>query len=260
MALLTGTPPDHAMSDQGRWRRRTWTRSIWAALGLLPFVAIIVLVGVGLAAIVAQGGAPDWLAKLSYVGQAFGVLTAVLSALALAALVITFRVQFSELRTHRAELAQQRTEMYRTAEASLRALHVKLIEMSLNDPSLAAVWPISYTERSEERRRQFLYINLVFQQLWLEARIANYTEAEIEAYLRRHFTSPLFREYWQATRAARISTLAPESSEYRYSGIADRVWQEYENVVACFGSGSDNDPPGPTKPQPRWEPPDVKAA
>ncbi len=77
MALLTGTPPDHAMSDQGRHRRRTWTRSIWAALGLLPFVAIIVLVGVGLAAIVAQGGAPDWLAKLSYVGQAFGVLTSV---------------------------------------------------------------------------------------------------------------------------------------------------------------------------------------
>ncbi len=237
------------MTGQAGERRRLWikaSRAFGACAASLLFVAIILLAGISIAEILAQRSSPTSWAVLGDVGQAFGVLTAVLSAFALAALVITFWMQLQELRTHRAELGSQRNALAQFI----------LIKMSLEDQSLAAIWPLSYTELSEERRHQYLYINLVLQNIWFQSRIMSLTDAEVESHLRHLFKSPIIREYWHVTRLSRMSLLVQGTAEFRFSQVADEVWQEYESVLACSNSGPDQDPPKPEKPKRQREPPD----
>src|SRR5437868_4112766 len=61
----------------------------WIAVSFAA-VGVVLVVGLVLVALVAQTGSADTLNRWSSAGQAFGVLTAVFSGFALAALVITF--------------------------------------------------------------------------------------------------------------------------------------------------------------------------
>jgi hypothetical protein len=182
---------------------------------------------------------------LSNVGQAFGGLNALLSGLALLALVVTFSLQLRELRSQQAELALQRTALHRSATADLRKLHVDLIKMALDDTELAEVWP-SYHEWNETRRRQYLYVNLILQNISLQTELGNLSPAQAESSLRRLFKSPLVREYWADVNAPLSSMLLPDT-EFQFTQMANMIWLEYQAVVA--GSRikrSDKDHPTPT--------------
>jgi len=139
------------------------------------------------------------------------------------------------------------------AEAFVRSSHVVLLKMAIDDPILADVWPLTETGLSKERRRQYLYTNLIMQQVILEAREVNHTEAQIERTVRRLFMSPIIREYWQNTKEARMDALEEGTSEFQFSQLADRIWHEYESVVAFSKSE-------PTKTESWWSPLDRKVA
>jgi hypothetical protein len=177
----------------------------------------------------------DW-TVFANVGESFGALNAVISGLALAAVVVTFWMQFAELKAQRAELASQReslvrshADVYRATETDVRRLHMELIKFALKDPALARVWPIGQADLSPERTRQYLYVNLVLQHLALQARIG--TVADIERQVRRVFCSPVVREYWRDTAADRKKMVDPGSAEQRFSELATKVCDEYESVL-----------------------------
>src|SRR5437764_12386327 len=131
-----------------RGPKRLSTVLKWVAISSAS-VAVVLVTGLGLVALVAQGGSStDTWIRWSNAGQAFGVLTAVFSGFALAALVITFVMQLQELKAQRMELCQQRvllgqagTALHRSAEAQLRTLHRDLMRLAMEDEELAEVRP-----------------------------------------------------------------------------------------------------------------------
>ncbi|MFC0526818.1 DUF6082 family protein [Phytohabitans kaempferiae] len=238
----------------------------WIGVAVLVVLAILL---VGLAAVASlQGfGTPTGWADRANVGDSFGVVNAIVSGLALAALVVTLWLQSRELALQRAELAMQReslnqsrVELHRSAEASLRMLHVDLIRMSIDDPSLAAVWPPLDPSASHEKERQYLYANLIYQHIWLGLRISDYTDGQMQNHLRYIFTSSLMREYWRAAAKARTS-LVPGTPEHTFAEVANRICGEYDDLVAAARSTDlgreaeprrwerlDSDAPSVTKP------------
>jgi hypothetical protein len=210
----------------------------WIAASTLV-VLVILFVGLGAATSLQTLDTPSGWAARANVGDSFGVVNAVVSGLALAALIVTLWLQSRELALQRAELAMQRQsldqsrlELYRSAEASLRMLHVDLIRMSIDDPSLAAVWPPLDPGASYEKERQYLYANLIYQHMWLSMRISDYTDEQVQNHLRYMFTSAHMREYWRAAAKARTS-LVPGTAEYAFAEAANRICGEYEDLLAA---------------------------
>jgi hypothetical protein len=211
-------------------------------LPTIVFILVILVIGLGAASVLQKMGTPDGWAARADVGDSFGVMNAIVSGLALAALVATLWLQSRELALQRTELAMQRKslnqsreELHRSAEASLRALHVDIIKMSIDDPTLAAVWPPLDASISREKERQYLYANLIYQHLWLNLRIGDCTQEQVENRLRYLFTSPIVREYWRLASKARMS-LQPGSDEYRFAETAERICTEYEDLLAIAHS------------------------
>lgn len=204
------------------------------------FVAVILLAGIGMVALVTAGGSTDTWVRWSNAGQAFGVLTAVLSGLAVAALIVTFWLQLQELKAQRIELCQQRellsnaeSALRRSADTDLRARHSDLTRMAIDDPGLAEVWPVLQPGLSPERTRQYLYANLILEHAWLSYRVSDHSEAEMRNNLRYLFDSPVFRDFWLAVQGPRSTVLVPGTAEFRFDQIAREVFREYETEHAA---------------------------
>jgi hypothetical protein len=212
----------------------------WFTVSLILVTAILTA-GLAIVALLSQHGSTAMWIRWSNIGQAFGALNSVVAGFALVALVVTFLAQLQEFRAQRAELAVQReslrlaqSDLHRGTEAELRKLHVDLLKMAMNDSQLAAVWPALKPGLSRERNRQYLYANLILQHAWLMVRISDYTEAEMQSNLRYLFTSPLMREYWQASARNRSAILVSGTDEYRFAEVADEICAEYQAVLACM--------------------------
>jgi hypothetical protein len=196
--------------------------------GSVLLVATVLVVGVGLVAVLGEVAHKGTWDLWSSIGQAFGVLASVLSGLALAAVVIVFRAQQRELIQQQAELALQRHELRCSAEANVRMLHVHLIAMAISDPLLAAVWPSPSAAATPERHRQYLYANLILQHARQHPLLVSYTEEQFARNLRYLFASPIIREFWRSTAAAREQLLVPGTEEFTFVEHADVICAEYD--------------------------------
>jgi hypothetical protein len=211
--------------------------AMWS-VGLIVLTAVTLLAGVGVAATLGRrGNAADW-SKWSNVGQTFGVLSSLISGLALAALVVTARVQFHEMRENRKELERQRlfltrnhSELERTAEANRGLLHLEILKLAIDDPALAEVWPAFEPGLTIEQNRQYLYANIIyqFQRTWMK--VGGHSDEEVLDAMRYLFTSPIIRDFWRAAAYAR-SSLVPGTEEYGLARKVDVLWREYEAVAA----------------------------
>ncbi|MFJ4819163.1 DUF6082 family protein [Streptomyces sp. NPDC088801] len=167
----------------------------------------------------------------SAVGDYFGGISAVFSGLALLLLVITLLFQQRELRLQRQELTLQRQELIssreelrRSARSDLRALHVQLTQMAMDDPSLASVWN-DYPDETAEVVRQNLFANLTFGHYLLFYEWGDVTEGELLEYARTLLRSPSFQRYWEASRGAKEG-LSPDSHEGRLFRLFEQAIRE----------------------------------
>lgn len=117
---------------------------VWTVLILLLIVWYLSPIAIGQL----QNANLNVLTRRGFVGDSFGAVSALFSALAVFGLIVTAYLQRSELAEQRRELHLQRQEMIesrrmlqRSAEATLRSLHLELLKLSISDPRLAAVWP-----------------------------------------------------------------------------------------------------------------------
>ncbi|MFE6483952.1 DUF6082 family protein [Streptomyces sp. NPDC057757] len=170
-------------------------------------------------------------AERSAIGDYFGGVSAVFSGVALLLLVLTLlfqqrelQLQRRELALQRAELSSSRAELRRSAEADMRALHVQLTQMVMEDPSLAPVWN-DFRGQPESTLRQNLFANLTFSHFVLAYNWGSETEADLLVHARNLLSSAPFRRYWNATRAHK-SDLPPESAEGRVFRIFDQAFTD----------------------------------
>ncbi|MGW1609863.1 DUF6082 family protein [Streptomyces sp. NPDC002285] len=167
----------------------------------------------------------------SSLGDYFGGVSAVFSGLALILLVATLllqqreiRMQRHELALQREELASSRAELHRSAESDLRALHVQLTQLAMDDPTLAEVWN-DFPGEPPQTLRQNLFANLTFSHYLLLYKWGNITEAELVARVHTLVQSPAFDRYWRASRSAK-EILPADSDEGRLFRIFEQAIHE----------------------------------
>ncbi|MFD3454395.1 DUF6082 family protein [Streptomyces sp. NPDC058691] len=206
-----------------------------AALLVIGVTTVLVLTAV---VAVALGKLMVTLASPSGTGadsaaSTFMAANAAFSGLALAAVLVTFAVQQRKARHHRHELSMQRRELtrthaqlYRSAEADVRAVHVELLKIAIENPELIAVWP-GFESVPAERGKELLYANLVFAQHLLAFRLDNLRPSEMQGHLRVLVQSAKFRDYWAFTSPHR-AVLDPDGDEVQFGRLVDAAITEYE--------------------------------
>ncbi|MGW3245160.1 DUF6082 family protein [Streptomyces sp. NPDC001070] len=207
-----------------------------AALLVIGVTAVLVLtaaVAVALGKLMVALASPSGGAGPDASASTFMAANAAFSGLALAAVLVTFAVQQRKARHHRRELTLQRreltrthAELYRSAEADVRAVHVELLKIAIENPELISVWP-GFESIPAERGRELLYTNLVFAQHLLAFRLDNLRPSEMRGHLRVLVQSTKFREYWEFTRPHR-AVLDPDSDEVQFGRLVDAAVAEYE--------------------------------
>ena len=230
----------NALDREASSRRQRARLIVAGILGVPVFTGIVLLAGVGIAALIGRSGSTDMWVRWGNIGQTFESVNTVFSGLAFMALVVTFAIQFQELRMQRIELKMQREAMRvssdRSADADLRMLHIELIKMAIHDPQLAAVWPEFEPVLPTEHNRQYMYANLIIQNVWLNVRIGNYSSDEAQGMLRYMFSNPVMRNYWAASEPIR-RWLVANTPEHRFAKMVDDLYRE--------GSSDDRAPRSP---------------
>jgi cell division protein FtsL len=166
--------------------------------------------------------------SISNAGQAYGAAAAATSVVVLIYIARTFRHQNDESRMHREVLEAQTAELclqrestqgqhktvQRSAEAAVRARHIKLLEMAINDPVLMQCWPVYGIADSDELRKQYIYCNLIISHHCMCYELGYFTDEEVEQTLYHTFSNDVVRNFWEATRPARTRT-APHGGQLR---------------------------------------------
>jgi uncharacterized protein DUF6082 len=155
------------------------------ATGMIVILGLVLLSPFALRAIAHYQ--KDW-SQLSYIGQTYSAVSALLSSLALAGVVVSLLYQARDSQT--------------THEQVTRTFHHELLKMEMEDPALmtavGAPWDLSIPAESEPIR-QYLYI-----QMWVSFLAGNYvigeTSEPVVRYIAEHeiFRSNAGRMYWQA--------------------------------------------------------------
>jgi uncharacterized membrane protein len=202
------------------------------AAGMILVAGLIGAASVGIASVFTGAGTPTgW----DQINAAFGVVNSVFSALALIVVAATLWVQY---RMQRLELKEQRRGTEKTAEAAqntaeaeLRARHVELLKMAIDDRALADVWPPFGDGVSRKRARQYLYANLVLQHQALALRAARRDPEYVRRVVTYCFASPIIREFWGRTKVARRQIAATHEHVQLFEQICDEVYSTATHVA-----------------------------
>jgi hypothetical protein len=186
------------------------------------FITIILVVTVGLAILspFALAGIShfrsDW-PQLSNIGQTYGAVSAILSALALGGIL--------------ASLLYQARDSRNAHEQMTRTFQFELIKLELEDPSLmvatGAPWGLDIPSDSASLR-QFLYV-----QMWVAYLAGSYATGEISASTARQLAAfELFRgrpgrAYWAAVGRRQLA-----NSEGRRNHFFRILDDEYKNAIS----------------------------
>lgn len=178
-------------------------------------------------------------------GQAFGAAAAAASVYVLFYVARSFRQQAEEFRMRRDEMAVQYDEMrrhreearvsyesnQRIAEATVRGQHLALMKIALQDPLLAEVWPNFGPEVTEECGRQYQYANLIISFECMAYALNYVTDDEALETLSYLFGSPIIREFWNRTRAARNRTSLRGGRMREFYNLADLSFRRRSNAA-----------------------------
>jgi hypothetical protein len=166
-----------------------------ARLILLASVSVLLLGAVGATPLYLQllrGDTDNW-EELSFIGQTYGAASAILSVFALAGIAISLLLQSKEAKAARIQ--------------AMRSLHVDLMTMAIDDPSLLSCWGPSALE--PEERKQQMYVNLMvshWQMMWL---VGELSEEHLRVQARAVFAGPVGRAFWSRMADTRLRVEGP---------------------------------------------------
>jgi Family of unknown function (DUF6082) len=158
----------------------------------------------------------NW-SQLSNIGQTYGAVSALLSSLALAGVIISLLYQARASRTMNEQVT--------------RTLHHELLRMEMGDPSLmtavGAPWGLPIPAEAS-RIRQYLYI-----QMWVSFLAGNYLIGETDELAVRYiaanelFRSQAGRDYWKS-----VGQTQAEGSKGRRKQFFQILGEEYEKTLS----------------------------
>jgi hypothetical protein len=180
-------------------------------------VALLLIVLAALALVLASplaltrldegAGDRDW-RRLSEIGQTYGAVSALLSALALGGVLVSLLLQRQSARLDR--------------EQAQRALHVELMRMAIESPELQDCFGPFGDGLSELERRQWTYINQVVLLSEMRFEVGGVDEAWVRGSASELFGSPISRRWWAYVRERRTTSTRRRR---RLHEILDEEWQ-----------------------------------
>jgi hypothetical protein len=194
--------------DQGRTAIALLGRTARALL-------IVILVGLLTVAVLASpvvlrlvdDGGSDW-NRLSDIGQSYGPVATLFSALALCVAVL---VQRRQIRQERVLMA--------------REMHANALRTAMDDPVYGQCWGARVTPEGVDERL-FYYTNMIIS-TWLYAwECGDLSDGSVRAYVRAMADSEIPREYWRRYGTWRI--LAARGRRQRFLGMVDAEFKAAE--------------------------------
>ncbi|MFF5481817.1 DUF6082 family protein [Streptomyces sp. NPDC012935] len=155
--------------------------------------------------------------------------SAALSLLLATATLASRQRRLDAARLEERRLALEELAVRRKALAHQQRMHWELLARAIDDPSLAAVIDTYDKSIPAERRRQFFYANAWYVHLYHLYRAGILDREELYEYLREFFQSPVFREYWRASRAQR-ATLNESSEEAKIGRMVDGLVRDLDEA------------------------------
>ncbi|MFE9771619.1 DUF6082 family protein [Streptomyces sp. NPDC005931] len=137
------------------------------------------------------------------------------------------RLEAERVQARRLELEELTSR--RRALAHQQRMHWELLSRAIDDPSLAAVIDTYDKDIPAAKRRQFLYANAWYVNLYHLYRAGIVSQDELFGHLREIFQNPLMREYWEASRGQR-ATLKQTSDEARMGHMVDGLIRDLEEA------------------------------
>lgn len=163
-----------------------------------------------------------------FAGRLCTATLAVLITTASAALAARQR-RSEEARLQERQLELEELAIRRKALAHQQRMQWELLARAIDDPSLAAVIDTYDKSIPAERRRQFFYANAWYVHLFHLYRAGLLDREELYRHLREFFQSPIFREYWEASRHMRAS-LNEASEEAQLGHMVDGLVSDLDEA------------------------------
>ncbi|MET0418033.1 MAG: DUF6082 family protein, partial [Actinoplanes sp.] len=154
----------------------------------------------------------DW-GRLSSIGQAYGAVSALLSA---AALCLVFVLQRGQLRHDRI--------------SAVRDMHMTVVGAALDEPDYCQCWGARMADDGIDERL-FYYQNMIITLWWYSYEIGELRDAQVRNYARGMFDSEVPREYWRT------------HGQWRLSGARGRRRHFLLMIDAAFRAAEESGPP-----------------
>ncbi|OKI65525.1 hypothetical protein A6A27_24395 [Micromonospora sp. CB01531] len=157
----------------------------------------------------------DW-SRRSEIGQTYGAVSAVLSALALGAVAVSVSIQARQAKASQIQ--------------AVRQFHLDLIRMELDDlQTYLPCWgPLDLPSRAAQQRH--IYTNLVFSYASMGYNVGEISEPWLRDMLIGMFQSESARRYWLMAREAWVASAATNRRGRRFVAIVD---DEYRRADAA---------------------------
>jgi uncharacterized protein DUF6082 len=148
----------------------------------------------------------DW-ERLSYVGQTYGAVSALLDAAALVGVVVSVLLQVRETALSRVQAGRSR--------------HFELIQMAMQDPLLMQAF--HSLSDSAEANRLNAYVSLLIQNLQMLWDSRDIEEDELRSNLADLLVTDAGRRYWQQFGHVRMSLFTDRRRQQEFVQIIDEV-------------------------------------
>lgn len=188
-------------------------------VSLIVILLLIVVLSVGLigasplALDVFHGSTSHW-NRLSAIGQTYGAASAILSVLAVIGVAVTLALQARDSRALRLQ--------------AIRELHIRLLEMAMNDPELNKVWGPSGLSDPFIQQRQSMYANMILSQWEMSYATRTLTDDHLKLLATEFLSGTIGRDFWSLVRQARLDTSETKLNR-RFHEIID---DQYQRLLA----------------------------
>lgn len=192
-------------------RERGATSARYVTLVLVIAAASLALVLASPLALGLFGGAHTEWERLSFIGQTYGAVSALIAVLALAGVVLTLIYQARETR--------------RAIEETRRQGMTELLRMAMDDVDLDACWGPVPPDADRRERKQRLYTNMIIGQ-WASAYDTGaLPEERLRVVAAEMFQGEAGHTFWTEARKAASMTEGTRR-ERRFVQILDEVYRE----------------------------------
>ncbi|MFJ6550660.1 DUF6082 family protein [Streptomyces luteogriseus] len=172
----------------------------------------------------------DW-GRLSDISQAYGAVSVVLSAIALAGVALSLLCQVRQTRT--------------SNEQAIRDSHLQLATLALSNPDLLQAWSPPVAPITLKRHRQHLITSLALGELLQRFRIGRLSVEKLAVKLDGHFRGEIVREQWVREGPGWRRTM--EAGDRRDRVFVRLVGERYQAAIAsgpALAVEEFQDPPG----------------